>query len=155
MGAKTQVSGARGSVEGARPESLLKDSVPFMSMCPRCTRVQLQDGFSRAALQVLLRDGQPVEAYCVMCHQFWPINSRERVELAKAVTDSEAVDESVPFTAICPKCFEEQPQRGYSGAALRGFLKGNRAIEAYCVRCDAFWDISPHERAAVTWALAR
>jgi hypothetical protein len=105
-------------------------------------------------LQVLLRDGQPIEAYCVMCDQFWPIKVRERVELAKAVADGEAMDESVPFTAICPTCFEEQPQRGYSGTALRGFLEGDQAIEAYCVKCDAFWDIGPQERAALTRALA-
>jgi hypothetical protein len=62
------------------------ESVLFTSTCPRCTRDQPQRGFSRAALERLFRRGYPVEAYCVMCDQFWAISVRERVALARLLS---------------------------------------------------------------------
>jgi len=153
MATKAPVPDAWGSGEGAAANSLMRESMPFTSTCPTCAAQQLQHGFSPAALQRLLQDGHPIEAYCVMCDRFWPVGMRERVDLAKALAANEdlagPVDETIPFTSVCPKCFEEQPQQRYSGTALRSLLKGDHAIEAYCVKCDAFWDISPRERSVL------
>lgn len=62
--------------------------------------------------------------------------------------------ESVPFTSMCPKCRSEQPQRGFSRAALGRLLSGGYPIEAYCVGCDDFWSISLSERVAIAVTLA-
>jgi hypothetical protein len=60
----------------------------------------------------------------------------------------------VHFLSICPKCNHEQPQGGYSRAALRRLLNGGCPIEAYCVTCDEFWLISTGERVAVAAELS-
>jgi hypothetical protein len=62
--------------------------------------------------------------------------------------------EAVPFTSTCPKCREQQPQRGFSRAALGRLLSGGYPIEAYCVACDDFWTISLRERVAIAVVLA-
>jgi len=59
------------------------DEVSFLSTCPRCTREQFQQGFSRAVVERLLDSGYPVEAYCAMCDQFWPISAQERAAVAR------------------------------------------------------------------------
>jgi hypothetical protein len=51
-------------------------------------------------------------------------------------------DVSVTFTAECPRCRLEQPQRGFTSAALRGLLDIDFAIYAHCLDCDAQWLIS-------------
>ena len=56
---------------------------------------------------------------------------------------------SVHFVSVCPKCNHEQPQGGYSRAALGRLLNGGYPIEAYCVTCDEFWLINTTERIAV------
>ena len=56
---------------------------------------------------------------------------------------------SVHFVSICPKCNDQQPQGGYSRAALGRLLNGGYPIEAYCVTCDEFWLINTTERIAV------
>jgi hypothetical protein len=55
----------------------------FKSTCPRCMREQMQS-FTRANLRRSLDAGYPIEAYCVMCDQFWALSIRERLQLAKA-----------------------------------------------------------------------
>jgi hypothetical protein len=82
----TQLSGTRESITGADTESLAREPIPFTSTCPRCTRAQHQRGFARAALRSLLDKGYPIEAYCVMCDQFWPIGPRERSMLGDALS---------------------------------------------------------------------
>jgi hypothetical protein len=82
----TQISSARGSITGASTESLTREQIPFASTCPRCTREQHQRGFTRAALSKLLDKGYPIEAYCVMCDQFWWISPRERAMLRAALS---------------------------------------------------------------------
>jgi hypothetical protein len=57
------------------------ERLPFVSTCPSCARDQTQSGFSCAALQRLLDGGYPIEAYCVVCDEFWPIGIAERVTL--------------------------------------------------------------------------
>ena len=79
----TQVPGIHGTGAGNIGTDSRTDEVFFMSTCPRCTREQPQHGFFRAALQRLLDSGYPVEAYCVMCDQFWPISAQERAAVAR------------------------------------------------------------------------
>ena len=81
----TQISSALGSIRGAGTESLTHGRVPFTSTCPRCTREQHQRGFPRMVLSRLLDKGSPIEAYCVMCDQFWSISPRERALLRGAL----------------------------------------------------------------------
>ena len=57
-------------------------TIVFISTCPTCQREQSQEAFTAAALMRLLERGYPIEAYCTICAQFWPINLRERAELA-------------------------------------------------------------------------
>jgi hypothetical protein len=64
-------------------DSLLFDSVPFMSLCPKCKDVRSQLGYSLRALFRLLKGNHPVEAYCVICNEYWPISAQERVRLAE------------------------------------------------------------------------
>jgi hypothetical protein len=45
-------------------------------------REQMQS-FTKASLRRLLDAGHPIEAYCVMCDQFWALSVRERLQLAK------------------------------------------------------------------------
>ena len=61
---------------------------------------------------------------------------------------------SVHFVSICPKCNHQQPQGGYSRAALGRLLSGGYPIEAYCVTCDEFWLINTTERSAVAAELS-
>jgi len=157
MVTRTQVNGARGFVVGAARNSLMHESMPFTSACPTCGAQHLQRGFSPATVKRLLADGYPIEAYCVLCDKFWPISVRERVDLAKALTTDEdltgAMDESVLFTSICPNCFREQQQQGYSRSVICSYLEGDHAIEAYCVKCGEVWEISQQERVALGKAL--
>ena len=81
----TQVPGIHGTGAGNIGTDSRTDEVFFMSTCPRCTREQPQHGFFRAALQRLLDSGYPVEAYCVMCDQFWPISAQERAAVARGL----------------------------------------------------------------------
>lgn len=60
-----------------------RERLPFVSKCPGCTRDQPQSGFSRAALQRLLDGGFPIEAFCVICDEFWPVSLWQRVTLAE------------------------------------------------------------------------
>ena len=52
-------------------------SIVFVSTCPSCRREQPQDAFSVADLLRLLSGGYPIEAYCVPCDAFWPIDLKE------------------------------------------------------------------------------
>lgn len=157
MSRRIQFTGASGSADSTRADALMQDSLPFTSICPRCRGSQLQHGLSTATLQRLLGDGQPVEAYCVMCDWFWQISPRERVAVAKTLAANEHVPEHadvpVQFTSKCPKCLVEQPQQGYSRVVLSSLLARNHAIEAYCVECDEYWDVSPRERSGLVGTL--
>ena len=59
------------------------ERLPFVCKCPGCTRDQTQNGFSRSALQRLLDGGYPIEAYCVICDEFWPVSLWQRLTLAE------------------------------------------------------------------------
>ena len=58
------------------------DSVAFMSTCPTCRDLRAQEGFGKRSVLRLLNRNQPIEAYCVVCDDFWEISANERAELA-------------------------------------------------------------------------
>lgn len=67
---------------GTEADTFLLDSFRFLSLCPKCKDVRSQGGFgSRTLLRLLTRD-HPIEAYCVICDDFWEIGASERAELA-------------------------------------------------------------------------
>jgi hypothetical protein len=65
------------------------ERLPFVSKCPSCTRDQPQTGFSRSDLQRLLDGGYPVEAYCVICDEFWPVSLWQRVTLSERLMSAD------------------------------------------------------------------
>jgi len=77
-----------GNARGRGTGTLMGEAIPFTSMCPKCQAQQAQRGFSRAALGRLLSGGYPIEAYCVACDDFWPINLSERVAIAVRLASS-------------------------------------------------------------------
>lgn len=79
--------------------------IVFVSTCPSCRREQPQDAFTSADLLRLLSGGYPIEAYCVPCDLFWPIDLKERVELGEVVAaagkgTSPAAGKEIPDTAL-------------------------------------------------------
>ena len=62
-------------------------TIPFVSICPKCGRPEPQLAFSRSALQRSLEKGHPIEAYCAMCDVFWRVSPHER-RTSKAVIAS-------------------------------------------------------------------
>jgi hypothetical protein len=63
----------------------VSQAIAFASTCPHCERKQVQDGFTVADLMRLLYSGYPIEAYCLVCDEFWPISLQKRVELGEVV----------------------------------------------------------------------
>jgi len=61
---------------------LFSDTTPFMSMCPTCSEPRSQVGYSPWGLLRRLNDHRPIEAFCLVCNQFWPITAQERARLA-------------------------------------------------------------------------
>lgn len=64
-------------------DRLFSDSVPFTSMCPTCKDSRAQVGYSPWGLLRRLNDDRPIEAFCVVCNQFWPISPQERGRLVE------------------------------------------------------------------------
>jgi len=137
---------------------------PFVSTCPVCGQERVQYAYTRRALVGLLETGQKVDARCGTCDVVWPVSAQERVTIARAVlaesTERRAVtgayrlmDESMYFTSTCPKCSEGQPQRGYTRRTLANLLSAGYQIEAHCVGCNNFWQISAQERRFIVDAL--
>jgi hypothetical protein len=62
--------------------SSMHQSIPFTSTCPKCCAHQPQRGFSRSALDRLIKGGHPIEAYCAACDEFWSVSAEERREIA-------------------------------------------------------------------------
>jgi len=60
-------------------------SFSFVSVCPNCKDARAQAGFGGRTLLRLLHHNQPIEAYCVVCDEFWPISVSERAALATAL----------------------------------------------------------------------
>jgi hypothetical protein len=56
--------------------------IAFQSKCPKCAQMRPQRGYNRGSLLRLLNGGHPVEGYCTVCDEFWPISAEERARLA-------------------------------------------------------------------------
>jgi hypothetical protein len=61
------------------------DAFSFMAVCPKCNDVRSQGGFGSRTLLRLLKHNKPIEAYCRVCDEFWPISHSERAALASAL----------------------------------------------------------------------
>jgi hypothetical protein len=57
----------------------------FLATCQSCKRAQLQDAFTRGALERLLNGGYPIEGYCTACDEFWTISIQKRVEIIETI----------------------------------------------------------------------
>jgi len=55
--------------------------IPLVSACPICGHEQAQ-WYSHLALSTRLRRGHPIEGYCVICQEWWQLDSHERSDLA-------------------------------------------------------------------------
>lgn len=55
--------------------------IPIVSTCPRCGDERAQ-WYSDRALPRLLQRGHAVEGYCVLCQEYWQLDSYERGALA-------------------------------------------------------------------------
>ena len=60
-------------------------SIPFAPTCPKC-RVQRSQRISRMALRRLLEHGHPIEAFCEVCDEYWPIYPGKRATIATDIT---------------------------------------------------------------------
>ena len=56
---------------------------PFTAVCPKCKDVRFQRGYTPRSLFRLLGCNNPIEAYCVVCDEFWPISAQERRALVE------------------------------------------------------------------------
>jgi hypothetical protein len=81
----------------------MRDAIVFAAACPRCEREQLQEGYTIAELSTLLDSGDPVEAYCEFCDQFWTLSLPKRVELSEFV--AAAYEGTSPHT---PRTLEDE-----------------------------------------------
>jgi len=59
----------------------------------------------------------------------------------------------IPFISACPTCKQSRIQ-SYSRDALERLLNAGHPVEAYCVTCDEFWQVSAQERANLATELA-
>lgn len=65
-------------------------SFSFTSVCPKCKDARSQAGFGSRALLRLLRHNHPIEAYCIVCDEFWPISESERDALGRGLVEGES-----------------------------------------------------------------
>jgi hypothetical protein len=64
-------------------DNLMRDLASFVSVCPKCGDARAQRGYGTRALLRLLKGNHPIEAYCVVCDEFWAISEDERSEIAR------------------------------------------------------------------------
>jgi hypothetical protein len=82
MTAKTVHVASSGTKTGSHDVNRLPDSLGFVSTCPNCKDARFQPGYSFHGLVTFLVSSQPIEAYCAVCNEFWPISANDRAELA-------------------------------------------------------------------------
>ena len=63
-------------------------AVPFTALCPKCKDVRYQRGYTPRFLFRLLGRNHLIEAYCVVCDEFWPISAEERRALAQRLVSA-------------------------------------------------------------------
>ena len=56
---------------------------PFAAVSPKCKDVRFQRGYTPRSLFRLLGCNHPIQAYCVVCDEFWPIGTKERRALTE------------------------------------------------------------------------
>ena len=81
------------------------------------------------------------------------ISSAMSAQRPPQLSTTNRMRESIFFAWSCPECGHQRPQRGLSRAALLRLLRAGHLIEAYCAACEAFWTVSPPERAAIAGEL--
>jgi hypothetical protein len=82
MTAKTNQLASSGANAWGHTDNPLLDSLRFTATCPACRDVRFQQGYGFRTVVRLLVDDQPIEAYCAVCNESWPINADDRAELA-------------------------------------------------------------------------
>jgi len=82
MTAKTIHIPSSGTRARSHNANRLPESVGFVSTCPNCKDARFQRGCSFHTLVTFLVSNQPIEAYCAVCNEFWPISANDRAELA-------------------------------------------------------------------------
>lgn len=83
MTAKTTYLAAAGAAPLPTRNGLFSDSAPFVSMCPTCKDSRSQVGYSARDLLRRINSGRPIEAFCIICNQFWSITAQERLRVAE------------------------------------------------------------------------
>ena len=63
------------------------------------------------------------------------------------------VNEAASFFSSCPRCGRAR-LHAYERKELLALLGADREIDAYCLKCDVVWCISPQERSLVARHLA-
>ena len=74
-----------GGANMARAGVAQETRIPFVSACPLCGHEQAQ-WYSHLALSTRLRRGHPIQGYCVVCQEYWQLDSHERTDLAAKLT---------------------------------------------------------------------
>jgi hypothetical protein len=69
--------------ERASTDIPVLDPESFSSVCPMCKDARVQAAYTRRSLLRLLLRNRPIDAYCVICNQYWPISAQERARLAE------------------------------------------------------------------------
>ena len=82
MTAKVIHLASSGTKAWPRTDIRLSDSLRFLSMCPNCKDARFQQVHGFRTLITSLVHNQPIDAYCAVCNDFWPISANERAELA-------------------------------------------------------------------------
>ena len=67
---------------------LMFEALPFTATCPKCNDVRWQRGYTPRSLFRLLGRDHLIEAYCVVCNEFWPISGEERRALAELLVSA-------------------------------------------------------------------
>ena len=63
------------------------------------------------------------------------------------------MNEATSFFSSCPRCGRAR-LHAYERKELLDLLGADREIDAYCLKCDVVWCISPQERSLVARHLA-
>lgn len=64
------------------PPTRSRPRITFVSRCPKCSRLRLQQGYTRRILLNLLNRRSNIDACCINCNACWPISESERRALS-------------------------------------------------------------------------
>ena len=77
----TSVSEAKARRAGDSPGWNLP-KITLVSICPKCGRERLQNGYTRRSLFELLKTRRKIDAYCIDCNVCWSISESERRKIS-------------------------------------------------------------------------